>query len=202
MQVQYFILILITVLLIFLISLWIQKTIRVFLWNYMAWFSAIISYLFVDFMLHYIWTPYIKVSNPDAIQWFIMNNQTTIVLIVYFIFLILFYKSQLFETTINGIFKKIIWTIIVPVLTVINCIFTILLILNGPWILTYQGYTEAIAKLQLQQGFLIHFFNIIPLIIILVPLLLLFLFLNIKININIKLPTLKKKKDVEEEKQK
>jgi len=67
-----------------------------------------------------------------------------------------------------------------------------LLILNGPNILTYQGYIKAIAKLNLQQEFLIQFFNLIPLIIILVPLLFLFIF----IKINIKLPSLRKKKDV------
>ena len=192
METQYFILILIIVLLIFLIFIWTQKTIRVFLWNYMAWFSAIISYLFVDFILNYIWTPYIKLENPDAIQGLIMNNQTIIVLLIYFIFFILFYNSQLFETNIHWLFKKIVWLLILPILTVVNCIFTILLILNGPNILTYQGYIKAIAKLNLQQEFLIQFFNLIPLIIILVPLLFLFIF----IKINIKLPSLRKKKDV------
>ncbi len=180
------------VLILFLIAIWIQKTIRVFLWNYMAWFAAIISYLFVDFILNYIWTPYIKVENPDAIQGLIMNNQTIIVILIYFIFFILFYKSKLFETSINGIFKKIIWLLILPILTVVNCVFTILLILNGPKILTYHWYMEVIEKLELQQDILIQFFNFIPLIIILVPLLFLFIF----IKISIKLPSLKKKKDV------
>lgn len=197
METQYLIVILIIILFIFLISIWIEKTIRVFLWNYMAWFTAIISYLFVDFMLHYIWTPYVKLANPDAVQWFIMHNQTIIVLFIYFVFLILFYKSQLFKTTITWLFRKIIWLLIVPILTVVNCVFTILLILNGPQILTYQGYSQTIKNLHLHQFFLTQFFNFIPLIIILVPLVLLFLFLSIKININIKLPTLRKKKDIE-----
>ena len=192
METQYLIFILIIILFIFLISIWSQKTIRVFLWNYMAWFSAIISYLFVDFILNYIWTPYIKVENPDAIQGLIMNNQTIIILFIYFIFFILFYKSQLFETNIHWLFKKFTWLLILPILTVINCIFTILLILNGPNILTYQGYIKAISKLNLQQELLIQFFNLIPLIIILVPLFLLFVF----IKINIKLPSIRKKNNV------
>lgn len=163
----------------------------------MAWFSAIISYLFVDFIINHIWTSYLKVENPDAIQWLLMNNQTVIIIIIYFIFFILFYKSKLFETSINGIFKKIIWLLVLPILTVVNCVFTILLILNGPKILTYQWYMDVIQTLNLQQELLVQFFNFIPLIIILVPLLFLFIF----IKISIKLPSLKKKKDTIEHNQ-
>lgn len=197
METQYFIIILIAIFLIFLISIWINKIIKLFLSNYIASFFVIISYLFTDFLIHYIEKPQIKLSNPDAIQWFLMNNQINIALLTYFIFLILFYKSTLFTTNIEGLLKKTIWIIIFPFLTVISFLFTIFLTLNWPDILKYQNYLNIIQKLNLNQFLLIEFFKLIPLIILVIPFIVLLFFIDIKISI--KLPVLRKKKNIEEE---
>jgi len=194
METQYLIIVLIIIIYLFLIYVWTVKAIKIFLWSYIAWFLAIITYFFIDFILNYISNWYIKLENPDKIQGFIINNQIIIALIIYFIFLILSYKSQLFQISIDWLFKKIIWLSIIPIITIINFIFTILFILNGTNILTYQWYIKSIENLNLKQIFLIKLFNLIPFIMILVPLLLLFMFLNIKI----KLLPIRNKKNITE----
>lgn len=182
MEIQYFVFIVILTFIIFLMAIWVQKTTKIFLWNYVAWFSAVISYLFVDYLLSYIWSSLIKVSNPVWVIWFITENKTLIIILIYFTFFVLFYKSRLFDVEINWLLKIILWTLILPILTTANFFFTMLLIISWPQILTYSWYIEVIGSLKISQNFILEFFNIMPLIIILVPIFVLTLFLEIRIS--------------------
>jgi len=64
-----------------------------------------------------------------------------------------------------------------------------LLLINGPTVLTYNGYIKAVNNFHITNYFLLNFFNLIPFIIIFVPIFVLIIFLEI----HIKLPVLKKK---------
>jgi len=68
---------------------------------------------------------------------------------------------------------------ILPILTVINLIFTMMFIINWPEILTYSWYTKIINSLNIQNNLIYQFFMVIPLIIILVPIFILMFFLEI-----------------------
>jgi len=180
---QYFIFTLIIIIFLFLLALWIQKTTKIFLWNYVAGFSAIISYLFVDYIIFLIDTwKTLHIDNPDAVQWFLVNYKTMVIIVIYFVFFLLFYKSRLFDIEIRGFFKKLFSFFIFPALTVVNLIFTMFLLINWPKVLTYNGYQQIIASLDLTNPFLIEFFKLIPLIIILVPIVVLLLFLEIHVS--------------------
>jgi len=183
MDVQYLIFTLIIIIFLALLALWIQKTTKIFLWNYIAGFSAIISYLFVDYIIYLIdaWKT-IHLDNPDAVQGFLVNYKTMVIIWIYFIFFILFYKSRLFEIEIKWFFKKLFSFFIFPALTVVNLIFTMLLLISWPKVLTYYGYMQIVKSLNLTNIFLIKFFQFIPLIIILVPIFILLLFLEIHIS--------------------
>ncbi len=191
MNIQYFIFAIIITLILFLIAMWIQKTTKIFIWNYIAWFSAMISYLFLDVATNYIDLHYksLKIQNPDALLWFLSANKIWIIIVIYFIFLILFYKSRLFEIQVQWFLKKFFWYLFLPFLTVINLLFTMLLLINGPTVLTYDGYTKAVDSFHITNYFLLNFFNFIPFIIIFVPIFVLIIFLEI----HIKLPVLKRK---------
>lgn len=200
MEIQYFVFIVIITFVIFLIAIGVQKTTKIFLWNYVAGFSAVISYLFIDYLLNYIWSSQIKVSNPIWVIWFITENKTLIIILIYFTFFVLFYKSRLFDVEINWFLKIVLWTLILPILTVANFFFTMLLIISGPQILTYSWYVQVIDSLNISQKLILDFFNIIPLIIILVPIFVLTLFLEIRISFpNIKKRVQKVKHTPEEE---
>jgi len=191
MNIQYFIFAIIITLLLFLIAMWIQKTTKIFIWNYIAGFSAMISYLFLDVATNYIDLHYkvLKIQNPDALLWFLSTNKIWIIIVIYFIFLILFYKSRLFEIQVQWVLKKFFWYLFLPFLTVINLLFTMLLLINWPIVLTYDGYVKAINSFHITNYFLLNFFNLIPFIIIFVPIFVLIIFLEV----HIKLPVLKKK---------
>lgn len=189
MEVQYLILILMFVFMLFLIAIWINKTSKIFFWNYIAWFSVLIWNLFLDLIINYI--PYLNVSNPDMIQWFIMNNKTFMILWIYFLIILLFYKSTLFEINIKSIMQKFYWFFIIQILTLINCTFTLMLIFNWTKILTLDWYMELIDSLEIKINYLLDFFKIIPIIIVIWPLFIFLIF--IQANINIKMPNLKKK---------
>jgi len=191
MNTQYFIFSIIISLVLLLIAIWIQRTTKIFIWNYIAWFSAMISYLFLDVLTNYIDLHYktVNIQNPDAILQFITMNKIWIIIIIYFIFLILFYKSRLFDIQIQWFFKKILGFFILPFLTVINLIFTMLLVINWPTVLTYQWYEKAIHSFHITNYYLLNLFNLIPFIIILVPIFVLIIFLEI----HFKIPSLRKK---------
>jgi hypothetical protein len=191
MTIQYFIFAIIITLVLFLIAMGIQKTTKIFVGNYIAGFSAMISYLFLDVFSNYIDGHYktINIQNPDAVLQFITMNKIWIVIIIYFIFLTLFYKSRLFEIQVQWILKKIIGYIFLPSLTVINLLFTMLLLINWPTVLTYDGYMKAVNNFHITNYYLQNFFNFIPFIIIFVPIFVLLIFLEV----HIKLPSLRKK---------
>ena len=200
MDIQYLIFTLIIIIFLSLLALWIQKTTKIFLWNYIAWFSAILSYLFLDYIIVMIDSWKIHFSNPDAILWFMTNYRTMIIIWIYFIFFILFYKSKLFDIEIHWFFKKMFSFFVFPTLTVINLMFTMLLLISWPKVLTYSWYLKIIDSLHITNIFLIKFFQFIPLIIILVPIFALFLFVDIHIKIpSFKFRTKKKKEVVVEE---
>ena len=196
MNIQYIVLFIVITLWLFLVAMWVKKTTKIFLWNYVAWFSAIIAYLFVDYTIHLLdaWK-WIKLENPDAVLGFLVNNKTMVIIIIYFIFFLLFYKSRLFDVEVNWTFKKILSFFLFPILTVVNLFFTMLLLINGPDALTYDGYQKIMASLHITNYLLVDFFNYIPLIIILVPILALLLFLEI----HIRFPSLPKRKKKEKE---
>jgi len=183
MDMQYFIFTVIIIIFLFLLALGIQKTTKIFLWNYVAGFSAIISYLFVDYVIYLIdtWRA-LHIDNPDAVQGFLVNYKTMVIIVIYFIFFLLFYKSRLFDIEIRGFFKKLFSFFVFPALTVVNLVFTMFLLINWPKVLTYNGYHQIISSLHLTNPFLIQFFNLIPLIIILVPIVVLLLFLEIHVS--------------------
>ncbi len=191
MNIQYFIFAIIITLILFLVAMWIQKTTKIFIWNYIAGFSAMISYLFLDVTTNYIDLHYktLKIQNPDALLWFLTTNKIWIIIVIYFIFLILFYKSRLFEIQVQWFLKKFFWYLFLPFLTVINLLFTMLLLINWPTVLTYDGYVKAVNNFHITNYLLLNFFNLIPFIIIFVPIFVLIIFLEI----HIKLPVLKKK---------
>ena len=200
MDIQYLIFTLIIIIFLSLLALWIQKTTKIFLWNYIAWFSAILSYLFLDYIIAMIDSWKIHFSNPDAILWFMTNYRTMIIIWIYFIFFILFYKSKLFDIEIHWFFKKMFSFFVFPALTVINLMFTMLLLISWPKVLTYSWYLKIIDSLHITNIFLIKFFQFIPLIIILVPIFALFLFVDIHFTIpSFKFRTKKKKEVVVEE---
>jgi len=176
--------------------MWVQKTTKIFLWNYVAGFSAIIAYLFIDYTIHLLdsWK-WIKFENPDAVLGFLVNNKTLVIIIIYFIFFLLFYKSRLFDIEVKWFFKKILSFFLFPILTVVNLFFTMLLLINGPDALTYDGYQKIMSSLHITNWLLVSFFNYIPLIIILVPILALLLFLEIHISF----PSFPKKKTKQKE---
>jgi len=200
MDMQYFIFTLIIIIFLFLLALWIQKTTKIFLWNYVAGFSAIISYLFVDYVIYLLDTgKTLHIDNPDAVQWFLVNYKTMVIIVIYFVFFLLFYKSRLFDIEIRGFFKKLFSFFIFPALTVVNLIFTMFLLINWPKVLTYNGYQQIIASLDLTNPFLINFFKLIPLIIILVPIFVLLLFLEIHVRFPVFSFRTKKKEVIVEE---
>ena len=186
-------------LILFLIALWINRTARIFIWNYFAGFSALISYLFVDTFINFIdqHPEVLGISNPDAVAGFLMNYKTVVIILLYFLFFILFYKSRLFEVEIEWIFKKIIGYLILPFLTVIDLIFTMMLVINWPSLLTYNGYENFIKSLGISDPHILWFLNFLPWIVILVPIFMLILFINISIRITF--PTIRKKVKKEHE---
>jgi len=192
MNIQYLLFATIITLILFLIAMWINKTAKVFIWNYIAWFSAIISYLFLDTLTNYIDinSEVLKIQHPDTILGFISLNKVWIIIVIYFLFFVLFYKSRLFEISIKWTFSRILWYIFLPILTVINLIFTMLLIVNWPKILTYVWYQEIIKSFNVSNIFLQQFFKFIPFIIIFVPIFVLLIFLEI----HIKIPKIKLRK--------
>jgi len=169
------------------------------MWNYFAGYSALISYLFIDNLINFIDqnSKLLKIAHPDAVAGFLMNSKTTIIIILYFIFFILFYKSRLFNVQIEWFFKKLIWYLILPFLTVIDLIFTMMLVINWPDILTYNWYSNLVNSLQISNAQIKLFFSIIPWIIIFIPIFLLLIFLEI--NFVIRLPLRKKSSSKKEE---
>jgi len=194
MNFQYFFIAILISLLFFLIALWINKTARIFIWNYFAGFLAMISYLGIDIFLSFIDTNSDKLhlQNPDALAGLIMNNKPVIVIILYFIFFILFYKSRFFEVEIQWLIKKIISYLFLPFLTLINLIFTMMLVISGPSLLDFSSYQQFIKSLQIQDPHILQFLNILPLILLIIPFFLLIPFLNIQIKISF--PALGRKK--------
>ncbi len=199
MNFQYFLMAIFLTLILFLIALWINRTARIFIWNYFAGFSALISYLFIDTFTNFIdqHPEILKISNPDAVAGFLMNYKTVIIILLYFLFFILFYKSKLFEVEIEWTIKKIIWYLILPFLTVINLIFTMMLVINWPSLLTYNEYENFIKSLGITDPHILWFLNFLPWIVILVPIFMLILFINISIKITF--PTIRKKVKKEQE---
>ena len=192
---QYFLIVTTIILFFFLIVIGISRTTKIFLWNYFAWFSALITYLFVDTLCNFIdqYNNTLHISNPDAVAGFLSNYKTTIVITMYFIFFFLFYKSNLFEIQIQWLFRKIVWYLILPILTVIDLIFTIMVVINWPETFNYNKYEQLIQSMNIANKNLLFFLQIMPGIIIFVPFLVLLLFLQINIHFKIWLPTIRKK---------
>ena len=192
---QYFLIVTSVIFFFFLIVIGISRTTKIFLWNYFAWFSALITYLFIDTLCNFVdqYSNFFKIHNPDAFAGFLSNNKTNIVIIMYFLFFFLFYKSSLFEIQIQWLFRKIIWYAVLPVLTVIDLIFTLIVIINWPETFNYSNYENLIQSMNITNKNLLMFFQIIPWIIIFVPFLVLLLFLQINIHFRIWIPMLKKK---------
>ncbi len=196
MNFQYFFIAISITLILFLIALWLNRITRIFIWNYFAGFNGILAYLLIDIIINLIDQEQIfHTSNPDAIAGLLMNNKPTIAILIYFLSFILFYKSSLFDIQINWTFKKIIWYLFLPLITVINLIFVMLIVINWPNILNYQNYTQLIQNLNLWNKTLINLFNLLPGINLILPILVLFLFLNISIKISF--PTIRKKPKTE-----
>ena len=196
MNFQYFFIAISITLILFLIALWLNRITRIFIWNYFAGFNGILAYLLIDIIINLIDQEQIfHTSNPDAIAGLLMNNKPTIAILIYFLSFILFYKSSLFDIQINWTFKKIIWYLFLPLITVINLIFVMLIVINWPNILNYQNYTQLIQNLNLWNKTLINLFNLLPGINLILPILVLFLFVNI--NIKISFPTIRKKPKTE-----
>jgi len=202
MNFQYFIIIILLTLTLFLFALWINRTTKIFIWNYFAAFSAVIAYLFVDTFVSFIDqnSKILWITNPDAICWFLMNYKTIIIILIYFFLFVLFYKSNLFEIKIEWILKKAVWYFALPLITVVNLVFSMMLVINWPNLLTYNWYKSFVESLNITDLHILSVTNILPWVIIFVPALILVLFINI--NIKFKIPNIgrriKKEKENDE----
>jgi hypothetical protein len=175
MNFEYFLLAVLITIFLFLIAMWVNKTAKIFIWNHFATFSALISYLFFWNIITYIWE--ISWKSLSRFWKFANENEILIIIAIYFIFFLFFYKSTLFEVKIEWQIKKIISYIFLPFLTVLNLLFSMLLVINWPTILIYKNYEQLIKSFNLHTPILIEIFKFIPLVLFFLPLILLIAFL-------------------------
>ena len=193
MEFQYFLLLILCGFILVLLVFGLNRIVKIFIWNNLATFFVLIFYLFLDTLLNFIdKSSWDTIKNPDMLAWIVMNNKVIFVIIIYFLFLVLFYKNSLIEININWFLKKILGYVFFPILTVIMLFFSSLVIVNWPDILTYSNYLNQITDLWIKNQIFLKFLQVLPAVLIVLTFVSFVLFL--KIEIKMSFPSLLRKK--------
>jgi len=125
----YIIIIIIGALIILSVTIWLEKMIKIILWNYilasicLAWSQSI--NLLINYLNNNPWLKFLGIKN-EWLANFMLNWQTTIIMIIYASLLWIIYKNSKITVSIpqDEILKKSLYIFFIP-LTVISFILTI-----------------------------------------------------------------------------
>jgi len=155
-----------SILAIFSFVMWIEKMIKIIIWNYIltwiclaAWetLNILINFINTDTEAKLIWISMAKLAN------FLSNSKTTIILLIYWALLIFIYlKSKLsIRLPQDDNIVKWLYFIIVP-MTVVSIILTLQIALM--WIKAFDiTYIQTIAEWLWSNNYAYKFFSLTPL---------------------------------------
>lgn len=125
----YIIIVIIWALAILSVTIWLEKMIKIILWNYILSSICLAASQSINLLINYLnnnsWLMFFGIKN-DALSNFLLNWQTTIIMIIYAGLLWAIYKKSKISVNIpqDEILKKSLYIFFVP-LTVISFILTI-----------------------------------------------------------------------------
>ena len=125
----YIIIVIIWALVILSVTIWLEKMIKIILWNYILSSICLAASQSINLLINYLntnsWLRFFGIKN-DALSNFLLNWQTTIIMIMYAWLLWIIYKNSKISINIpqDEILKKSLYLFFVP-LTVISFILTI-----------------------------------------------------------------------------
>lgn len=172
-------------------ALGISGTLRILVGTYIATLNCLILFLWLDVLAVYLQNNenVYLIERPKLLLWLINDHKILIILFMYFLFMIIFYKSSLFAAQVDWKIKKFLAFLIFAPLTAISMLTSLIIIVHWPAILTTPWYNEFLNSLNILNPIIYNIVVLVPFILVLTPLLVGIM------SISIKLPKLRRKKD-------
>ena len=144
----------IVILTIFFLSIWIEKIIKLLLWNYLLMLLTLASHqslvLFTNFLQKTPTFNFLGLSYGDIAN-FVSNGKMTFIFILYlWLSLLIYYKSKIhISLPMDDVVQKILYIVLVP-FTVVWIIFSLMIVFFGTTIFDPVSLSQLI--LQLPQN--------------------------------------------------
>ena len=155
---DYFIVWLVIILIIFSIALWPTKILRIIIWNYIISFLVIGLYLFMEMISYRLnnWSINMSIGSEQSVQNLMINEKQTIWLFFYLILLVIFVNKSRVEWGVYEDRWLYNWLLIFWPLTAISIMTTLIVVILWTDVMSYKEVL-AFSK-QFSQGSLINWF--------------------------------------------
>jgi hypothetical protein len=125
-------------------TIWLEKMIKIILWNYILSSICLAASQSINLLINYLnsnpWLIFFGIKN-DWLASFLYNGQTTIIMIIYLLLLWTIYKKSKISVNIpqDEILKKSLYLFFVP-LTVISLVLTIQIAIMWIWVFNTETW--------------------------------------------------------------
>lgn len=155
---DYFIVWLVVILIIFSIALWPTKILRIIIWNYIISFLVVGLYLFMEMISYRLnnWTINMTLGSEQSVQNIMINEKQTIGLFFYLILLVIFVNKSRVEWWSYEDRWLYNWLLIFWPLTAISIMTTLIVVILWTDVMSYK---EVVAfSNQFSKGSMINWF--------------------------------------------
>ena len=165
---DFFLIWILTVLLIFSVAIWIEKMIKIIIWNYLLIWIALSLHVWIDLLVDFLSLNSVAfLSDQENLVSVFSNYKQHIVVSIYMILLILlFSRSKIWIwVSSNSIIRFIYWIIFAPI-AVLSIISSLVIVIFGIKVFSYEWILELLSVFE--EGSIVYlFFIFLPLWVIL-----------------------------------
>ena len=165
---DFFLIWILTVLLIFSVAIWIEKMIKIIIWNYLLIWIALSLHVWIDLLVDFLsLNSVVFLSDQENLVSVFSNYKQHIVVWIYVILLILlFSRSKIWIwVSSNSIIRFIYWIIFAPI-AVLSIISSLVIVIFGIKVFSYEWILELLSVFE--EGSIVYlFFIFLPLWVIL-----------------------------------
>jgi len=177
MNAEWFIVVVLWFLYLGLLSIWVSKTLRILIWNYIAGSTCLFLSLGINLFIRLLDQSHESMSfikQPDALLGFLNNNYALVIITTYLIFIIISFRSSIMNGHVNAI-KKIFYYICLTPLAAISIMFTITVLVVWPEILTIWWFDTFVTNLNIWNKWIRMLVDFSPFIMVITPILIMIL---------------------------